>query len=68
MRGAIRGNPIVLPRALRAEIAEGGPNLGCRSFTEKHPHLVHAFATDDPAFFTDVDTPADHAALKETAA
>ena len=68
MNGATRGNPIVLPRALRAEIAKGGPNLGCRAFTEKHPHLVHAFATDDPAYFTDIDTPADYAALKETAA
>jgi molybdenum cofactor cytidylyltransferase len=68
MNGPIRGNPIVLPRALRAEIAEGGPNLGCRSFTQAHPDLVHAFATEDPAFFTDVDTPADYAALKETAA
>jgi molybdenum cofactor cytidylyltransferase len=67
MNGATRGNPIVLPRALRAEIARGGPNLGCRSFTERHPHLVHAFATDDPAFFTDIDTPADYAALKEPA-
>jgi molybdenum cofactor cytidylyltransferase len=68
MNGAARGNPIVLPRALRAEIAEGGPNLGCRSFTERHPHLVHAFATDDPAFFVDIDTPADYAVLRETAA
>jgi molybdenum cofactor cytidylyltransferase len=68
MSGTTRGNPIVLPRALRTEIAQGGPNLGCRAFTEKHPHLVHAFATDDPAFFTDIDTPADYAALKETAA
>jgi molybdenum cofactor cytidylyltransferase len=68
MNGATRGNPIVLPRALRAEIASGGPNLGCRAFTENHPHLVHAFATDDPAFFTDIDTPADYAALKEPAA
>jgi molybdenum cofactor cytidylyltransferase len=68
MNGPTRGNPLVLPRALRAEIAQGGPNLGCRSFTENHPHLVHAFATDDAAFFTDVDTPADYAALKEPAA
>jgi molybdenum cofactor cytidylyltransferase len=66
--GATRGNPLVLPRALRAEIALGSPNLGCRAFTEKHPDLVHAFATDDPAYFTDIDTPADYAALKETAA
>jgi molybdenum cofactor cytidylyltransferase len=68
MNGAIRGNPIVLPRTLRAEIAQGGPNLGCRSFTEKHPHLVHAFATDDPAFFVDIDTPTDYATHRETAA
>ena len=68
MNGPVRGNPIVLPRALRAEIAEGGPNLGCRSFTQAHPHLVHAFPTDDPAFFADIDTPADYAALKEYAA
>jgi molybdenum cofactor cytidylyltransferase len=68
MNGTTRGNPIVLPRALRAEIANGGPNLGCRSFTEKHPHLVHAFGTDDPAFFVDIDTAADYAAFRETAA
>jgi molybdenum cofactor cytidylyltransferase len=63
MNGTTRGNPIVLPRALRAEIAGSGPNLGCRSFTERHPDLVHAFATDDPAYFTDIDTPADYAAF-----
>jgi molybdenum cofactor cytidylyltransferase len=68
MNGTTRGNPIVLPRVLRAEIAQGGPNLGCRSFTDKHPDLVHAFATDDTAFFVDIDTPADYAALRETAA
>jgi molybdenum cofactor cytidylyltransferase len=68
INGTTRGNPIVLPRALRTQIAQGGPNLGCRAFTEKHPHLVHAFATDDPAFFVDIDTPADYAALRETAA
>jgi molybdenum cofactor cytidylyltransferase len=68
MNGPQRGNPIVLPRAIRTEIAEGGPNLGCRSFTENHPHLVRAFPTDDPAFFTDIDTPADYAAFGETAA
>jgi CTP:molybdopterin cytidylyltransferase MocA len=66
--GTARGNPIVLPPAIRTEIATGGPNLGCRAFTEKHPHLVHAFHSDDPAFFTDIDTPADYAALREPAA
>jgi molybdenum cofactor cytidylyltransferase len=65
MNGTARGNPIVLPRALGAAIATDGPNLGCRSFTERFPHLVHGFATDDPAFFTDVDTPEDYAALSE---
>jgi molybdenum cofactor cytidylyltransferase len=74
MRGtgpeAERGNPILIPAALRDRILEGGANLGCRHLTRKHPELVHAYDTGCDAFFVDMDTPEDlareRAALAET--
>ncbi len=59
MRGVLRGNPIVLPSALREEILASGTNIGCGSFTRRHPELTCAYPTMDSAYFLDVDTPED---------
>ncbi|MEM9250381.1 MAG: nucleotidyltransferase family protein [Pseudomonadota bacterium] len=57
MNGDVRGNPIALPRAQRQSILASGARIGCGGFTRKHPELTRPFATQDPAFFMDVDTP-----------
>ena len=65
MRNGDRGNPIVLPLALKSKILEGGTQIGCGSFTRKNPFLTRAFETTDPAFFQDVDTPEDLALARK---
>lgn len=52
-----RGNPVVLPAALRGDILAGGVNVGCRSFIDRHPGLVQALEVSNPAYITDFDTP-----------
>ncbi|MEM7568066.1 MAG: nucleotidyltransferase family protein [Pseudomonadota bacterium] len=59
VRGDDRGNPIVIPPALRETILAGDAKLGCRHLTRRRPDLVAPFATDDPAYFVDIDTPDD---------
>lgn len=54
-----RGNPIVIPAALRDRIIAGQTNLGCRHLTRTVPDIVHSYPTPDPAFVTDIDTPQD---------
>ncbi len=52
-----RGNPVILPGALRMP-AEGRPlRLGCRSLIQNHPDRVLTVETSHPAYFVDVDTP-----------
>lgn len=52
-----RGNPVILPAALRTP-AEGRPvRLGCRALIQNHPDRVLAVTTSHPAYFVDVDTP-----------
>ncbi len=60
--GGQRGNPIVLPPAQTAQVAEGALNAGCRRLIERHPELVEAFELGDPAFLADIDTPAAYSA------
>lgn len=57
--GSTRGNPIVIPPSLRARILGGDTKLGCRHLTRRYPELVAPFVTNDPAYFTDIDTPDD---------
>ena len=52
-----RGNPVVLPIALREDILAGGVNVGCRSFIDNHPELVHRFDVANPGYRNDFDTP-----------
>ncbi|MEM9709902.1 MAG: nucleotidyltransferase family protein [Pseudomonadota bacterium] len=60
---ANRGNPIVIPGAMVAQILDDGRNPGCGRFTRENPDLVEKIAFEDPAYFTDVDTPEAYRAL-----
>lgn len=56
VNGAERGNPLVIPLALKAALMADKTNPGCRKFTRDNPDKVHRVETQDPAFFTDLDT------------
>ena len=51
-----RGNPIVLDDVALARILASDTNFGCRHLIEREPDLVHAMATDNTRFTTDLDT------------
>jgi len=62
-----RGNPIVIPKALRAQMLASPKSPGCRKFTRENPHLVRKVQSPSSGFFVDVDTPDDYARLKARA-
>jgi CTP:molybdopterin cytidylyltransferase MocA len=56
--GARRGHPIILPRAMCAEIAQ--LTGGLRELPRKHPDRVHIVPCDDDGVVRDVDRPEDY--------
>ena len=61
--GTRRGNPIIVPRNLRARLTENPDRPGCMRFTRDHPeHVQHAPMTAT-GFYHDIDTPEDAGAL-----
>lgn len=63
VRGEDRGNPIVIPAALRARLLADPHSPGCKKFTRANPEHVQFHALAAPGFFTDVDTPEAYASL-----
>jgi molybdenum cofactor cytidylyltransferase len=59
----VRGNPIVVPRKLRAQLTQDPARPGCMRFTREHPELVYRHPLTAKGFYTDVDTPESYAAL-----
>ncbi|HEV7921004.1 MAG TPA: nucleotidyltransferase family protein [Thermoanaerobaculia bacterium] len=53
----IRGNPVLVDRALFAELMNLRGDAGCRSIFGDHPMMK--VAVDDQGVVTDIDTPAD---------
>ncbi|OAN73577.1 molybdopterin-binding protein [Jannaschia sp. EhC01] len=62
-----RGNPIVIPAALRARLLEDPASPGCKKFTRAHPEHVHFHPLSAPGFYADIDTPEAFDALNEGA-
>lgn len=56
VNGANRGNPLVIPLALKASLLADKANPGCRRFTRDNPDRVNPVALQNPAYFTDLDT------------
>jgi molybdenum cofactor cytidylyltransferase len=54
--GGQRGNPIVMDDHARTRILASDTNLACRHLIEHEPELVHAYATANTRFITDLDT------------
>ena len=66
VRGSERGNPLIIPAALRPALLADRRNPGCHQYTRSHPETVQPVPTDRPCFFHDIDTPADLAELEAT--
>lgn len=64
--GTQRGNPIVVPAALRARLLENPDRPGCMRFTRDHPELVQRPQLPAEGFYLDVDTPDALAAFQKT--
>lgn len=67
-----RGNPIVVPGALRGRLLDDPRSPGCKTFTRAHPEHVRFHALAARGFYADMDTPEAYAAfvagkLEETA-
>lgn len=60
-----KGHPLILPRALLAEIAHF-PTL--RDLLRAHPAAVHPVEVTDEGVLLDMDTPADYARLQQRCA
>ncbi|KIC49548.1 nucleotidyltransferase family protein [Tateyamaria sp. ANG-S1] len=69
-RGINRGNPIIIPRAIRSRLTENSERPGCMRLTRDEPDLVQCAPLTADGFYSDIDTPDDYAALtsKETEA
>lgn len=65
VRGTERGNPIVVPASLRANLLGDPKGPGCRKFTRTHLDRVQLLQMSSDGFFTDVDTPEAYAALSQ---
>ena len=55
---ATRGNPIVVPAAMRAQLLADQANPGCGKFTRAHPELAQHIPMTQAGFYNDIDTPA----------
>jgi molybdenum cofactor cytidylyltransferase len=62
-----RGNPVVLGRALFAELATVSGDIGARDVIAAHPELVIEVEMDGDGILTDIDTPQALARLAGTA-
>lgn len=60
-----RGNPILIPSALRARLLEDPHAPGCKKFTRAHPEHVQFHDLPQRGFYADVDTPEAYAALPD---
>ena len=58
-----RGNPILVPAALRAQLLADPRSPGCKKFTRTHPQHVQFHKLASPGFYADVDTPKAYRAL-----
>jgi molybdenum cofactor cytidylyltransferase len=59
-----RGNPVVFPARLIAEMRAAGRNAACRSFIDNNPQLTERFEADHDRFIIDIDTPDDLASFR----
>ena len=54
-----RGNPVLFPAAIIAEIRASGRNAACRKFIDANPQLTRHYEAASDHFTIDIDTPDD---------
>ncbi|MEO9779681.1 MAG: nucleotidyltransferase family protein [Sedimentitalea sp.] len=52
-----RGNPIMVPDALRSRLLKDPRSPGCKTFTRAYPEHVQFHALSARGFYADIDTP-----------
>lgn len=57
LHNGLRGNPIVVPAAVRPQLLADAKHPGCHRFTRAHPDRVQYLPLVAPGFYTDMDTP-----------
>ena len=65
LQDTARGNPIVVPAAMRARLLADQANPGCGKFTRAHPELTQHVPMTQAGFFNDIDTPAAFEAFEQ---
>jgi molybdenum cofactor cytidylyltransferase len=60
-----RGNPVVFPPQIVAEIRASGHNVGCRRFIDANPQQTRRYEARTDHFTLDIDTPDDLQAFAE---
>lgn len=60
-----RGNPVVFPASLIAEMRAAGRNAAGRAFIDANPQLTGRFEADHNRFSIDIDTPEDLASFEK---
>jgi CTP:molybdopterin cytidylyltransferase MocA len=61
----LRGHPVLLSWQAVGQIDALSPDAGIRDWLKDHPGLVRPFISHQPAYITDLDTPADLTALEQ---
>jgi len=56
VNGTERGNPLIIPLAVKPALLADKSNPGCRKYTRDNPDKVNPVESQDPAYFTDLDT------------
>ena len=59
-----RGNPVVFPAQLVAEMRAAGRHAACRSFIDHNPQLTVRYEAEHDRFTIDIDTPDDLASFE----
>ena len=62
----VPGNPVAFSARVRADILKSPAQWGCKQWQQAHPAHVQRWATDKPAYFTDLDTPQDILAFEKS--
>ena len=62
-----RGNPVLFPAAIIAEIRASGRNAACRKFIDANPQLTRHYEAASDHFTVDIDTPEDLRSFTERA-
>ena len=62
----VPGNPVAFSARVRADLLKAPAQWGCKQWQQAYPAHVQRWATDKPAYFTDLDTQEDILAFEQS--